>query len=765
MISPCGAGQEEVAGARASSVTEALASDYTNLVCAECAAGKFQPEANQDSCNSCARGYHQPRTGQTTCDPCPVGTFQNLEGQAGCAICEPGTYQPFPAQDRQTSCLVCAQGKQQPSAGQTECEQCPPGSFSGAGSPRCTPCFKGTYASEDATECFECPEGATTAQVGSLSIEDCVCGQGFYNNMTDGVNCLECPVGTICAPGTTLTNLVLQKGYYRPSNTSIDVQRCPDAAFNGTGCIGGSGSPCAAGLKGAFCELCVVEGSNFYSEATSISPASCKACANAASGSMLMFLVALVVAAAVALLYRSIPAERLERARTITKWLSPQNKLKIVVGSYMIATKVPSVYEVPIPEDVRELLKEMSKVITLGIQGFTSAPLECAGLRGYVPRLLFWMIWPFAAVLILIIAASILHARKPGKQSTALLEQVLPWALRLLFLVYPVVTNISFEAFPCHVFEGFGDGWLVADVDIECGSKEHARAISIAWLALILYPFGLLGLNFALLMKARPSILVAVDDNQRPTPFERRLAASTIFLHGEYQPRFFWWELAEMARRLFLIGIMVVIEPGKMTQIAIGTIFSAAFLVVQLIAQPFKKGSDDLLGVSCSFALLMFFVCSVLYKIDALTSIDDLQAKMSLEQKRIYALSPLTLSYILIGSVLMSIIAMALIVSGQIALEARRRMKLRRIKYLKTGKEVELTPLEDAQAFHLFLSHAWPAAQDRMRIVKERFTEAMPSARVFLDVDNLKSGSGTAEVDKSECILVFCTKACRRRIV
>ena len=29
--------------------------------------------------------------------------------------------------------------------------------------------------------------------------------------------------------------------------------------------------------------------------------------------------------------------------------------------------------------------------------------------------------------------------------------------------------------------------------------------------------------------------------------------------------------------------------------------------------------------------------------------------------------------------------------------------------------------------------------------------------RTFLDVDNLKSGSGTAEVDKSECILVFCT--------
>ena len=44
-----------------------------------------------------------------------------------------------------------------------------------------------------------------------------------------------------------------------------------------------------------------------------------------------------------------------------------------------------------------------------------------------------------------------------------------------------------------------------------------------------------------------------------------------------------------------------------------------------------------------------------------------------------------------------------------------------------------------------------------MRIVKARFLEALPSCRTFLDVDDLKSGSGTAEVDKSECILVFCT--------
>jgi hypothetical protein len=127
------------------------------------------------------------------------------------------------------------------------------------------------------------------------------------------------------------------------------------------------------------------------------------------------------------------------------------------------------------------------------------------------------------------------------------------------------------------------------------------------------------------------------------------------------------------------------------------------------------------------------------------------------EQREDYVTSSFALSVILIISTLGSIFAAATVAVSQIIEEARKRRKLRLLKYAKDGKEVFCKNLGDPQAFHLFLSHAWPAAQDRMRIVKERFGEALPSARVFLDVDDLKSGSGTAEVDKSECILVFTT--------
>jgi hypothetical protein len=83
-----------------------------------------------------------------------------------------------------------------------------------------------------------------------------------------------------------------------------------------------------------------------------------------------------------------------------------------------------------------------------------------------------------------------------------------------------------------------------------------------------------------------------------------------------------------------------------------------------------------------------------------------------------------------------------------------------RLKCVATSEPFQCKSLNDRQAYyHFFLSHAWPAAQDRVRIIKERLAECLPSCRTFLDVDELTIGSGTTEVDKSECILVFCTRS------
>ena len=79
----------------------------------------------------------------------------------------------------------------------------------------------------------------------------------------------------------------------------------------------------------------------------------------------------------------------------------------------------------------------------------------------------------------------------------------------------------------------------------------------------------------------------------------------------------------------------------------------------------------------------------------------------------------------LLFSVIGTLLAVGLLALVQFRLEIKRLAKLRRLKYVTTSQQVTLEPLTDVQAFHLFLSHAWPAAPDRMRIVKARLAEAL----------------------------------------
>jgi hypothetical protein len=102
--------------------------------------------------------------------------------------------------------------------------------------------------------------------------------------------------------------------------------------------------------------------------------------------------------------------------------------------------------------------------------------------------------------------------------------------------------------------------------------------------------------------------------------------------------------------------------------------------------------------------------------------------------------------------------------AGYIAYHIHMQKKLRQLRY-RGGGFVELPPvtkhelahlpgLESSSCFHLFLSHAWPLGQDVCKLIKQRCREICPSTReVFLDVEDLTSGSGTKEVDHRRCIL------------
>ena len=639
-------------------------------------------------------------------------------------------------------------------------------------------------------DCIHCPPLTTTLQQGTSSVNDCICIAGYY--MYDGA-CKTCPVGTDCSSvGYTLSTLKITIGYFRHSNTSDDVHRCPDAAENcgngacdrsSSGCLGGQGHrSCRSGLRGIYCRLCI-EPDHYYVAASGAAAAHCSECGSVLAitiGVGLASVIGVVLAWRLAVLARrTAPREVQDFMECFMNEYTPRNKLKILVGFYMIASKVDTVYDVALPADVRNVLDVLSRAFTLGIQGSITPFLECAGLSSYTTRLLSWLVLPPIVAAIIVVSsmlrpalkrqAQLADGRAEGEQMVrtrsvdartrkTLLDRTLPPFLGSMFLLYPFVTNVAFEGFPCHVFDG-GRGWLIADVNVECGTPEHEHVKRLAWVAVVIYPIGLWLLYLALLVCSRHAIV-----SGKKTPLSRSIA----FLYAEYNSATWWWELAEMLRKFLLVGLFVVVEPGSIRQVVLATMVCVVFLMVQMQARPYANASDDFLACAASFCLQMLFFCSVIYKYAALTDGEDLQKMMSREQREGYSISSSALTLVLYMSVLGTLVLAGSLAVRKVRLSREMLSERRQLRFVRSKKLVELEPLSGPRSFHhhattrlhemissglyardaggviraarplptagpfhIFLSHNWKHGQEKMRIIKERLYEMM-RASVFL---------------------------------
>ena len=58
------------------------------------------------------------------------------------------------------------------------------------------------------------------------------------------------------------------------------------------------------------------------------------------------------------------------------------------------------------------------------------------------------------------------------------------------------------------------------------------------------------------------------------------------FLHSQYKPQFWYYELVEMGRKVYLVGFAVFLPPGSLIQLIWSLLPAICMLVVELVASP-----------------------------------------------------------------------------------------------------------------------------------------------------------------------------------
>ena len=387
-----------------------------------------------------------------------------------------------------------------------------------------------------------------------------------------------------------------------------------------------------------------------------------------------------------------------------------------------------------LPSTLINMLRIAEVAVSFGMGGI-STPLACLGLGGYPQLLRFWMSLPAVLIAcILLGAVGTIRMRRRQLTVAGLVELALPLTLRVLFLIYPIITNVAFDGFPCYKFSD-GSQYLKADLSVSCNDDEYVWVVlPMVWTAIIIYPIGLIVLNAALLFCARSAIM-----ERRETMLSR----ATAFLHKEYESHLFWWELVEMLRRFVLCGLMVIVYNGTILQLVLGTVIAGVMLFFQAQASPFKNIDDDYVASASAFSLLIMLVCMIAFKNTKIFGIPDIQAKMSPVQRTTFIVNTDVITFVAIGSLFVSLLFAIVLLTAHLAAEARRareeagKTRARRLRYVKDNSEVPAPSLDTGQMYHLFLSHVWSTGQDNMRVVKQRLLEIIPLLRIFLDVSGL----------------------------
>ena len=531
-----------------------------------------------------------------------------------------------------------------------------------------------------------------------------------------------------CRGNASLTNVAIRSGFWRLSSMTTDVQRCP--LGSGLSCRGGQNASeyCAPGLGGPLCSTCISDDKFVKKERCTPCPGVGKAVANASIfvGGVLACVLLFVMLYTELRGFSAWVVRTQARARLMIGVLELQTKFRYTIGLVQTLDQMSSTFDLELP---RELVRLLSYMNFLRLDWSILVPRSCIGFSfGLLAQTMLPWVFVLFIVLASVLSAAVrdlkerrcINASAIGSSVKSGLLTAVSWSLPLSYALLIPCATVVFESFSCkefrrndHLFfSGHRDDeavayFLTTDLSVRCTggqvsipsvqppSPEHETILTRAYVAMLLWPIGVPLVYCALLARASTAIQA-----RRPTSVSR----SIQFLHSGYKPRFLYWEVLDLIRRLVLIGVLRFVPKDGLpvSRLLVGAGLALFFLFALLWLRPHENELNNLFGavVHLCVVLMLLASCSIEMHQRALYGdlIDGQQASQTMlgfghldQLTQVMVIVPSATAVLMLGVTLFS-------------------WAFLRIPYSfvdKATNKAVLLSLEQQHVYHLFLSHIW----------------------------------------------------------
>ena len=274
-------------------------------------------------------------------------------------------------------------------------------------------------------------------------------------------------------------------------------------------------------------------------------------------------------------------------------------QIKILISMVQILTSFATAYDgVPWPAHFKDFSLGLSFVnfdflfVLAGGSCNMALPfLDRLGIHLALPLLLAFTLGSALAVAALAAAGD--KARRTLQRQTTV--KVL---LFLLLLLYPGLATRLFQTFRCQTVEGVGPV-LEQDFAVPCFEGAHASHLGVVACGIIVYIVGI-----------PAGILCALWKNRRhlhdPSDPKHKTVLFTLGgLYSQYEPRFWWFELATLMTKMLMTGALVIAAPGSPVQLLLATLVMMGFMLLVLKTSPFVADGEDVMSFVSTLALVL----------------------------------------------------------------------------------------------------------------------------------------------------------------
>lgn len=491
-----------------------------------------------------------------------------------------------------------------------------------------------------------CTDCDGTLWSGAESISCNQCAVGYYDKRTlqeiddhAAPECAECETHAVCdKPNTLLSSLPLERGYMRMAERSTDILECRVRDACPGGYFGVGPNSCQSGFGGAYCDLCV---SGFFD---SPDRQSCRRC----TGKKLKLPGTIVLlffygAGAVGCLYvlfrmvrgtKETDAEVAEANTLVRLRCKLRNKWKLCFVSVQIAAMTPQI----VPSRMISAYYE-DVLNAFGVIAFQASfpARNCFGVGRitFHDQLVASTAGPFLLAAYLVAFGWYLDGGV-GFSGPAYLSS-LEVVLLLFYIVLPGISNTVIQAFYCTKHLDGGKQYYVADLLLACKGRRHRLATIYAAECIAIFVVGIPACFFLVLWRRRRKLDPRVateedDDGARPalrkarryeTDYDEVLAKvneqrtadpearEVQILWMPYVPAYWYYEIIELARRLFTTSFVVVVTHQPAFRIFLALLATLVCVKLQITCEPFHEANDNFLAESLLTLVLAYYLCLI----------------------------------------------------------------------------------------------------------------------------------------------------------